>query len=145
MKGDYQLPTILYFDGSIKGGNPGGSVTWGWYIEGGPSDYGYSFEDGPAATNNVAEYLGLIHGLIYLVAGGKPSDEILIRGDSQLVIRQMQGEWGVNAENMKPLNAIARRLTDDLQSNGYIVEYEWIPRKENIIADELSRGNEAKG
>ncbi len=86
------------------------------------------------ATNNVAEYRGLVAGL-ELAAGHAPQAEVEVRMDSRLVVEQMAGRWKVKHPAMKPLHAEAGRLADR------VVAWTWVPRAENAAADALA--NEA--
>ncbi|WP_327262252.1 bifunctional RNase H/acid phosphatase [Streptomyces sp. NBC_01232] len=87
------------------------------------------------ATNNVAEYKGLIAGLA--AARDLASDaQVLVRMDSKLVVEQMSGRWKIKHPDMKPLAAEAARILPRAQ-----VTYEWIPREQNKHADRLA--NEA--
>ncbi|MFC9814280.1 bifunctional RNase H/acid phosphatase [Streptomyces virginiae] len=87
------------------------------------------------ATNNVAEYRGLIAGLT--AARDLASDAVvLVRMDSKLVVEQMSGRWKIKHPDMKPLAAEAARILPRAQ-----VTYEWIPRERNKHADRLA--NEA--
>ncbi|WP_327413709.1 bifunctional RNase H/acid phosphatase [Streptomyces sp. NBC_01233] len=87
------------------------------------------------ATNNVAEYKGLIAGLN--AARELASDaQILVRMDSKLVVEQMSGRWKIKHPDMKPLAAEAAKILPRAQ-----VTYEWIPREKNKHADRLA--NEA--
>jgi ribonuclease HI len=134
------LPYTLYFDGSCLPNNPGGVVGAGWYLEGGAREGVIAFSGGPAATNNVAEYIALIRGLQHVAREfyGKFL-HLIVRGDSKLVIEQMKGNWKVNATNMKPLHSIARLLVKDMRDQGQEVEFEWVPREANETADDLSK------
>ncbi|MFH8785358.1 bifunctional RNase H/acid phosphatase [Streptomyces roseoverticillatus] len=87
------------------------------------------------ATNNVAEYRGLIAGLEAAKALD-PAAEVQVRMDSKLVVEQMSGRWKIKHPDMRPLAARARALFPAGQ-----VAYEWIPREENKHADRLA--NEA--
>lgn len=94
-------------------------------------------EDGSVigtATNNVAEYRGLIAGL-ELAAAYAPGATVSVRMDSKLVIEQMAGRWQVKHPAMKPVAAQARSLTPGGTT------FTWIPREENTYADRLA--NEA--
>ncbi|MEZ0076127.1 bifunctional RNase H/acid phosphatase [Planotetraspora sp. GP83] len=88
------------------------------------------------ATNNVAEYRGLIAGLQALLALGAEGEPVEVRMDSKLVIEQMAGRWKVKHEGLRPLAlegaALARRFR---------VTWKWIPREQNSHADRLA--NEA--
>ncbi|WP_329386180.1 bifunctional RNase H/acid phosphatase [Streptomyces sp. NBC_01351] len=87
------------------------------------------------ATNNVAEYKGLIAGL-KAARELAPDARVLVRMDSKLVVEQMSGRWKIKHPDMKPLAAEAARILPASQ-----VTYEWIPREENKHADRLA--NEA--
>ncbi|MFD8728369.1 bifunctional RNase H/acid phosphatase [Streptomyces sp. NPDC059611] len=89
------------------------------------------------ATNNVAEYRGLIAGLTTAKALFPDAvPEILVRMDSKLVVEQMSGRWKIKHPDMKPLAARAAALLPPSS-----VTYEWIPRAQNKHADRLA--NEA--
>ncbi|MEU5192337.1 bifunctional RNase H/acid phosphatase [Streptomyces klenkii] len=87
------------------------------------------------ATNNVAEYRGLIAGLEAAKALD-PTAEVQVRMDSKLVVEQMSGRWKIKHPDMRPLAARARAVFAPGQ-----VAYAWIPREENKHADRLA--NEA--
>jgi probable phosphoglycerate mutase len=90
-------------------------------------------EDGTAigvATNNVAEYSGLIAGL-RLAEEFAPDADIEVRMDSKLVVEQMSGRWKIKHPDMKPLAAEANRLAP------FGTTYTWVPRESNKHADRL--------
>ncbi|MFF3693775.1 bifunctional RNase H/acid phosphatase [Streptomyces sp. NPDC002221] len=87
------------------------------------------------ATNNVAEYKGLIAGL-RAARELDPSASVRVRMDSKLVVEQMSGRWKIKHPDMRPLAAEAARILPPSQ-----VSYEWIPRERNKHADRLA--NEA--
>lgn len=87
------------------------------------------------ATNNVAEYKGLVAGLRAAHALD-PQARIRVRMDSKLVVEQMSGRWKIKHPDMKPLAAEAGSVFPSGQ-----VTYEWIPRAQNKHADRLA--NEA--
>ena len=87
------------------------------------------------ASNNVAEYTGLIDGL-QLARSIDPEATVRVRLDSKLVVEQMSGRWKIKHEDMKRLAAEAAAILPPGQ-----VSYTWIPRAENSVADALS--NEA--
>ncbi|MFG2885868.1 bifunctional RNase H/acid phosphatase [Streptomyces sp. NPDC048297] len=126
---------IVEADGGSRG-NPG------------PAGYGAAVSDAATgetlveaaefigiATNNVAEYRGLLAGLRAAHALD-PGARIHVRMDSKLVIEQMSGRWKIKHPAMKPLAAEASRVFPPDQ-----VTYEWIPRERNKHADRLA--NEA--
>ncbi len=82
------------------------------------------------ATNNVAEYRGLIAGL-ELAAEHAPGAEIEARMDSKLVVEQMSGNWKVKHPAMKPLAIEANRLAP------FGTTFTWVPRSQNAHADRL--------
>ena len=87
------------------------------------------------ATNNVAEYRGLIAGLTAALEVG--ADDVEVRMDSKLVVEQMSGRWQVKHPDMKPLAREAAALIARLPR----VRFSWIPRDQNTYADRLA--NEA--
>lgn len=86
------------------------------------------------ATNNVAEYRGLIAGL-ELAREFAPGARIEVRMDSKLVVEQMAGNWKIKHPAMRPLAAEAMRLAPP----GTV--FTWVPREQNAHADRLA--NEA--
>jgi len=83
------------------------------------------------ASNNVAEYQGLIAGL---KAANEidPAATISVKMDSKLVVEQMSGRWKVKHPNMKELAKQAFATHDPK-----LVSYQWIPREENSHADSI--------
>ncbi len=92
------------------------------------------------ASNNVAEYRGLIAGLEAAHAID-PGAVVRVRMDSKLVVEQMSGRWKIKHEDMRRLALQAREVVRDITDAGGTVSYEWVPRAENKAADALS--NEA--
>ncbi|QNN53270.1 bifunctional RNase H/acid phosphatase [Nocardioides mesophilus] len=82
------------------------------------------------ATNNVAEYRGLIAGL-ELYNEHTPEAELEVRMDSKLVVEQMSGRWKIKHPDMKPLAMAASRLAPPATT------YTWIPREKNKYADRI--------
>jgi ribonuclease HI len=83
------------------------------------------------ATNNVAEYRSLIAGLE--AAGRAGADPLLVCMDSELVVRQMTGEYRVKNAGLKPLHAQARRVLATLGR----VRFSSVRRESNVRADGL--------
>jgi ribonuclease HI len=92
---------------------------------------------GDNATNNEAEYYGLMIGLQTCLEEGLVGT-IRVIGDSQLVIRQMKGEYAVRHPRLIGLHAAARELAGRLVARGCAVVYEHVLRGANRRADELS-------
>lgn len=84
------------------------------------------------ATNNVAEYIGLISALEW-ISVAKPGASVHVRMDSKLVIEQMSGNWKVKHPDMQQLAARANVLVAGLRAT-----FEWIPRERNSRADALA-------
>jgi ribonuclease HI len=120
-----------YFDGGARG-NPG------------PAGYGVHIVDDQGtvlseqhgslgiATNNIAEYRGLIAALQWAVEHDLKS--FTVRGDSQLIVEQMRGNYKVKNEGLKPLYLQARMLVMQIGD----VRFEYVPREQNKNADRLS-------
>ena len=89
------------------------------------------------ASNNVAEYRGLIAGLEAALAID-PSAQVHVRMDSKLVVEQMSGRWKIKHEDMRRLALQARDLVSGFTDAGGSVRFSWIPRAENKEADALS-------
>jgi ribonuclease HI len=120
----------LFTDGGARG-NPG-PAAYGFVLE---SDDGTVLAaQGEAigtATNNVAEYSGLIAGLQKALELHVPDVEVV--SDSELMVKQMRGEYRVKNEALRELydeaTALARRLGN--------VEYRHVKRAHNELADKL--------
>ena len=126
-----------------------GQGTWTLRCDGGsrgnpgPGAFGFVLSDGEGkereargeyvgtVTNNVAEYKALIAGLEAAVRHGVRSLRVVM--DSELVIRQMTGEYRVKNEGLKPLHAEARRKAAALGE----VAYRSVGREDNERADQL--------
>ena len=120
----------LFTDGGARG-NPG------------PAAYGYVLEaaDGTVldargeaigtATNNVAEYSGLVAGLARAVELGL--EELEVVSDSELMVRQMTGVYRVKNEGLRQLNLEATALARKLGK----VTYRAVRREHNKLADQL--------
>ncbi len=86
---------------------------------------------GDQVTNNQAEYLTLISSLerlLGLLGDRAQRARLIVRGDSQLVIRQLQGAWKVRNPELKPLHARAVALLRQFGS----YELVWQPRRESV-------------
>ena len=139
----------LWFDGACEPTNPGGTGVWGFLVKApgldGLAECG-TLPAKPDMTNNVAEYTALGKGLRFLVDCTTKPDmpsvplardtELVIRGDSKLVIEQLNGTWQCRNERLKTLLARCKELLDQLTANW---RAEWVPREENTEADELTR------
>jgi broad specificity phosphatase PhoE/ribonuclease HI len=89
------------------------------------------------ASNNVAEYRGLIAGLT-LAQQVAPDADVEVRMDSKLVVEQMSGNWKIKHADMRPLALRANALVTSRPGS---TSYTWVPREQNKHADRLA--NEA--
>jgi len=124
------VKATLYTDGGARG-NPG------------PAAFAYVLEDGDGtvlaahgekigvATNNVAEYRGLVAGLAKAVE--LQVQEVEVVSDSELLVKQMRGEYRVKNEALRELSLEAARLARRLDSVGY----RHVRRAQNELADRL--------
>lgn len=120
-----------YFDGGARG-NPG-PAGWGVYIVDDKGEVQAELSGSlGTATNNVAEYHGLIAALQW--AADRDLKQIAIKGDSQLLIEQMRGNYKVKNEGLKPLYLKARLLVMQIGD----VSFEHVRREQNKDADRLS-------
>jgi ribonuclease HI len=122
---------VAYIDGGSRG-NPG------------PAGFGVRIERGNGtlveeiaesigiATNNVAEYRGLLAALEWARRQGER--ELLVRSDSQLLVEQMRGVYKVRNPGLQPLHARARLLANEIGR----VSFEHVPRERNARADRLA-------
>ena len=86
----------------------------------------------PHATNNVAEYSGLLAALDW--CADQSASRVLVRSDSLLLVQQMRGVYKVKNEGLKPLHGQARLLANRIGR----VTYEHVPREQNADADRLA-------
>lgn len=94
---------------------------------------------GDDMTTNVAEYGGLI-GALELAEAHVPNGDIVeVRGDSQLVVRQVNGQYRVKKQHLVPYVSRAKEMIERLRARGISVILNWVPREENTQADELSK------
>jgi ribonuclease HI len=123
----------VYFDGACRG-NPGPAAV-GWAIvsaDGVVADGGSKIGE---TTNNRAEYEALIAALE--AAGDLALDEIDVRGDSELVVKQVRGEWNANDPGLRERRVRVRELLEGFDR----WSLEHVPREVNGRADALA--NEA--
>jgi len=89
------------------------------------------------ASNNVAEYSGLVAGL-KAAFDIDPAAEVTVRLDSKLLVEQMSGRWKIKQPDMRRLALQARDIAASLSAAGGSVTYTWVPRAENSAADALA-------
>jgi ribonuclease HI len=124
------VKVLLYTDGGARG-NPG-PAAYAYVLEAEDGDV-LAAEGVPigTATNNVAEYSGLVGGLRRALELGVKHVELV--SDSELMVKQMRGEYRVKNEGLRPLYEEAQRLAREIGD----VEYRHVRRAENELADRL--------
>ena len=122
---------VLFFDGCSKG-NPGIAGAGAVIYENNREIFSESLFVGKKETNNVAEYTGLILGLNEAVK--RNITNICVKGDSELVIKQMKGEYKVRSSSILQLFQKAKKLEKNFDKITFIHVY----RNDNKRADALS-------
>lgn len=128
---DGALNVVVYIDGGSRG-NPGPAAAG--VVVSAADDGTVLHEAGlfiGRATNNVAEYHGLLAGLE--AARKLGASGVAVRSDSELLVRQMQGVYRVKNEGLIPLFQKARTLCQGLKK----VSFTHVPREQNTQADGL--------
>ena len=121
----------IHIDGGARG-NPG-PAGWGVVVFTADGQTTAAFKGAlPYATNNVAEYHGLLAALTWAKEHG--ATEVLVRSDSLLLVQQMRGVYKVKNEGLKPLHGQARLLAHEIGR----VSYEHVRREANAEADRLA-------
>lgn len=123
----------VYFDGASRG-NPGPAAI-GWVVV---TDDGIVAEGGRRigeATNNQAEYEALLAALAAAVTAG--FDELHVRGDSELIVKQLRGEYDVHDPTLREYRLSAMERLQEVEA----WDIQHVPRSVNDRADELA--NEA--
>ena len=131
----------LNFDGLCEPKNPGGVATYGVVVghngETVYRDAGLAFAEpwSDEASNNVAEYSALIKGLEWLKQNSHLKSDVVIRGDSNLIINQLAGKYKVKAPRIIELYQRAAELFSEFEK----ARLEWVDRSQNQEADLMSR------
>ena len=138
----FRLPNpniILSFDGSTKGGNPGqGGAAAIIYVDGVP-DSRVSNRMG-VVGNNCAEYYGLILGLRELLHLFPTMEyDLTIKGDSELVIKQLDSKYQVRDDVLKNYYHVAKGLLARISKMASSIRLLQVPREENRDADNLAK------
>ena len=128
----------LYFDGCSLG-NPGLSGSGCVIYKNGEEIWAESYFVGDKSTNNEAEYMGLIHGLLGAINLGIKT--LIIRGDSQLILNQMMGIYQVRSISLLLKYDQAKNLEQQFEE----ITYEHVLRHLNKRADKLSKIGATRG
>jgi probable phosphoglycerate mutase len=126
------MKLIIEADGGSRG-NPGLSGAGAVVIDAASGNILREISEAVGiATNNVAEYSAVIFAL-EVAFEIDPAAEIVVRMDSKLVVEQMSGRWKIKHPDMLSLGARVQQLI-----SGKNVEFVWIPREQNVLADALA-------
>jgi ribonuclease H / adenosylcobalamin/alpha-ribazole phosphatase len=126
------MKLIIEADGGSRG-NPGLSGAGAVVIDAASGNILREISEAVGiATNNVAEYSAVIFAL-EAAFEIDPAAEIVVRMDSKLVVEQMSGRWKIKHPDMLALGARVQQLI-----SGKNVEFVWIPREQNVLADALA-------
>jgi ribonuclease HI len=121
--------------------NPGGIATYGLTVWKGSrlifEDSGLAMAEpwSMEASNNVAEYSALIRGLEWLIENGYADSNVVVRGDSRIVVNQLNGTFKIKAPRLLKLFHDAKILLSKFRN----LRIEWVDRSKNADADLLSR------
>ena len=127
--------------------NPGGVACWAWiaYSPKGArvrEAYG-TLGSGQTMTGNLAEYHAVLEALRYtrgrLTMLAEREMGVVIYTDSQLVVKQVTGEWQVNAPGLITIRSQVVAFFDWFKEACVPLQFVWIPREQNAAADELTR------
>ena len=129
----------VHFDGACQPARGGGVATYGFTVHGEGLEYRGMWARGAPGFPSCDEQRGrgtsaASRALEWLVSTGFRGS-VVLTGDSQLVIRQMSGEYAVRTAHLKPYQQHLRQLAGRFET----VQFVWVPRSENRRADELSQ------
>ena len=129
----------VFIDGASRG-NPGPSgVGVAVFLAGAAAPVRTLSKYIGATTNNVAEYLALVYGLHEASLTG--ATEVLVRTDSELLARQINGQYKVRDATLRLLHDVAQHLGKSFKT--FTIEH--IPREQNTVADTLAGRGAAEG
>lgn len=128
----------LYFDG----GNEGKLAVYGvvGYSDGKTVvEIGGVCDQSLPQTNNVAEWTALYYAMVYAFSVRDDYDNVVIYGDSELIVKQINGEYACKNPHLVPFYAKSIKMM--LALSAEMVKYKilWIPREQNERADEVGR------
>jgi ribonuclease HI len=132
---------VAWFDGACGPVNPGGTAASGAIVKDKDGtvllEEGRLVGKGEGMSNNVAEYAAVIRVFKYLLPG--PPGQVIVHGDSNLVINQLNGKWRVHEGLYRAVAFEAQHMLGHLCSMGWQVDLQWIPRVQNEECDALSK------
>ncbi len=124
------MELTIYSDGASRN-NPGEAGAGAHIVRDGKTVEGLARYLG-TTTNNIAEYTAAIMGLEYAVKQG--ARRVRLFADSELLVKQINGQYKVKNEGLKPLHGKVKELIAKIGS----VEVQYIPREQNKEADALA-------
>ncbi|MFP4000986.1 MAG: reverse transcriptase-like protein [Thermoplasmata archaeon] len=131
---------FLHADGAYRG-KDGGIASYGYLVKEDSEtireDYNLLLDE--RVTNNYAEYMAVIKGLEWIRDSDLEFEKMTIRSDSQLVVKQVNGEWSVNSDNLIDLYKEVKDLIGYFEERSKVVEVKHVGRENNVEADELSQ------
>jgi ribonuclease HI len=133
VSGEEREAVVVFADGGARG-NPGPAAIGAVVLDPStdpPTRLAAVSERIGSTTNNVAEYKALIAGL--QAARAFPSRRVIVRADSMLVVRQVEGAWRVKQPHLRPLLEEVRKLLRAYEE----VDLAHVPRAQNADADML--------
>lgn len=143
------FPIILhgFFDGCCEPKNPGGNMGMGAIVTDPCGEIYFEHSEMiPAAeenSNNVAEYLAFTALIDFLIKHIKDNElkaaSVCIKGDSNLVIQQMRGNWKIKAGRYTEVAMYCKEKVVELAGLCESLELKWISRNENTATDYLSK------
>lgn len=131
---------ICHFDGATLNSNPSNTYGVGWTISLGkePPFIQTCERVDCFGTNNCAEYLGIIRILDYFLGGEFERQEIVIKGDSLMVINQINNKWKAKKGLYLEFSIEAKDKLSLLRDKNKVSVF-WVAREENTLADFLSK------
>lgn len=127
---------VIYTDGACKG-NPGAGGAAFVVLDSGDNIVCTASRPAGKCTNNQAEYFAIEYALDWCLL--HPERDVEIRSDSQVVVRQINGEYKVANADLKDRHAAVRGVIDVLEHNGGKITFVYVPREQNRIADALAK------
>lgn len=138
----------LYFDGSCGPKNPGGIAAYGYVLlragEEQPIETGSGvIGTGAGMSNNLAEFYALQAGLRSFIKQAYTGTKYLqVYGDSNLVIQIMNKHWKAKSDKLYfPAYEMADHILREVRRSGVTVTFDWIPREQNTLCDDLSKAH----
>lgn len=133
---------VIHFDGSCWP-NPGGTAAYGFTlaVNGEIVEAAHGvIGTGPKMSNNVAEFIAAARGLAWVRHAAPLPAHITVRGDSMLVIQIMSGKWRATQDKLySDSYLLCDNLRRELVEAGHEIEFEWLPREQNQMCDNLSK------